>query len=74
MQRYGYERYVKKKKYDISEDRYFVFDRRFGTTMKIATVYDVGDAELIVRALNTLDTLAQPSNHNTIENPMEIAA
>lgn len=73
MQRYDYERYTKKKKHS-SEDRYFVFDRQAGTTLKLATVYDVVDAELIVRALNTLETLAQPSNHNTIETPMEIAA
>lgn len=73
MRRYDFERYTKEKKYH-SETRYFVFDRLAGTTVKIATVYDVADAELIVRALNTLETLAQPSNPNTIETPMEIAA
>ena len=49
MKRYDFDRYEKVKK---QEDRYYIFDRQAGTTVKLATVYDVADAEMICRALN----------------------
>ena len=55
MKRYDYERYEKTKK-SSSQNRYYIFDRQFGMTVKIATVYDVDDAELICRALNERTT------------------
>ena len=47
MNRYDYSRYTKK-----DNTRYFIFDRLAGSTIRIATVYDVADAEMICSALN----------------------
>lgn len=52
MKRYDWERYEKRKRNDDPQTRYYIFDRLAGSTLKIATVYDVVDAELIVSALN----------------------
>lgn len=49
VSRYGYDRYTKHTK---NEDRYYIFDRQAGMNTKLATVYDVADAEMIVSALN----------------------
>jgi hypothetical protein len=54
-----------------------VFDRKRGRNAILATCSDRADAELVVRALTALETLAQPSNHNIVEaqtDKVEIAA
>jgi hypothetical protein len=47
MKRFDYERYSKKRDF-----RYAIVDRKIGLHYKVATVYDVAEAELICEALN----------------------
>jgi hypothetical protein len=54
MNCYDYSRYAKSSRSGTTTiSRFGVFDRRRGVTNKIATVYDVADAELICAALNS---------------------
>ena len=55
MSRYDFDRYEKiyKNTYPLrTENRYYIFDKLSGRAVKIATVYDVADAEMICSALN----------------------
>jgi hypothetical protein len=61
MKRYDWERYTKTKRNADPEGRYYIFDRLAGSTLKIATVYDVADAEIIVNALN-----GEVNEHNNV--------
>lgn len=74
MSAYDYEIAVHTDHYSDQHTYFIVYDRRRGRDWHIAECSDRADAELIVRALIALETPAQPSNHNTIETPMEIAA
>lgn len=59
MERYGFDRYEKiyKNTYPLrTENRYYIFDKLSGRVTKLATVYDVADAEMICRALNKEET------------------
>jgi hypothetical protein len=77
MQRYDYVTMTHVGKYGDEYTYFMVFDRSRGCTLSLADCDSRDDAEMIVRALTALETLAQPSNHNTIEPQnvrMEIAA
>ena len=52
MKRFDFARYEKIKKHAQPETRYYIFDRNYSTSMKLAVVYDVADAEMICDALN----------------------
>jgi hypothetical protein len=56
MKRFDFERYEKKRSY-----RYYIFDRQYGLSAKLAVAYDIADAEIICDALNVAFAEKEPA-------------
>ena len=61
VKRYDYCRYNK-----ANQFRYFIFDRQAGLALKLATIYDVADAEMICSALNNAEKRDNNEHHSGI--------